>query len=135
MGIIVDTNVFIDAENERYNLEELARYSDYGDTFISAVTVSELYLGVHLASNDATKIRREAFVESIVNTVPILAFTEEVAKVYSRIYAIFLKPRNKLASNVHDLQIAATALTHGYPVLTSNANDFKKVPGLEVLVP
>lgn len=135
MGIVVDTNVFIDVENGRYELEELGRFSDYGDTFISAVTVSELYLGVHLASDDATRIRREAFVESIINAIPILPFTGGVAKVYSRVYAIFLKPRSKLGSNVHDLQIAATALAHGYPVLTCNVDDFKKVPGLEVLVP
>jgi len=135
MGIVVDTNVFIDAENGRYDLEELEKFSGYGDTFISAVTVSELCLGVHLASNDADRIRREAFVESIISAIPVLPFTEEVARVYAHVYAIFLKPRNKLGSNVHDLQIAATALAYGYPVLTSNMDDFKKVPGLEVLVP
>ena len=135
MGIVVDTNVFIDIENGRYDLEGLTKFTSYGDTFIAAVTVSELILGVHMAVDDATKIRREAFVESIIGAIPILAFTEEVARVYSHVYAVFLKPRNKLGSNVHDLQIASTALAHGYPVLTSNVDDFKKIPGLEVLRP
>ena len=31
--------------------------------------------------------------------------------------------------------ITASALAHGYLVLTSNVDDFKKIPGLEVLVP
>lgn len=97
--------------------------------------MSELYLGIHLANDDATRIRREAFVEGIVNTDLTLAFTKEVAKVYSHIYSIFLKPRSKSSSNPHDLQIASTALTYGYPVLTSNVNDFKKIPGLEILAP
>lgn len=135
MGIVVDTNVFIDSENGRYDLHELTNFSEYGDTFISVITVSELYLGIHLAPDNASRIRREAFVETIVRTVPILSFTEDVAKIYSRLYAIFLKPRNKSANNVHDLQIAATALSHGYPVLTSNVDDFEKIPGLKILTP
>ncbi len=135
MGLVIDTNLFIDAENCRYDLDNLIKFVEYGDTFISAVTVSELLLGVHLAADNSTKIKREAFVESIISKVPILSFNEEVARVYSRIYAILLNPRNKLGSNDHDLQIAATALAHGYPVLTSNLDDFKKIPGLKVLVP
>jgi len=135
MGIVVDTNVFINIENGRYELEELNRFSAYGDIFIAAITVAELYLGVHLASNDASRVRREAFVESIVGGVPSLAFSEDIARVYSRIYSIFLKPRSKLGSNVHDLQIAATALAYGHPVLTCNVSDFNKIPGLEVLSP
>jgi tRNA(fMet)-specific endonuclease VapC len=33
----------------------------------------------------------------------------------------------------HDLLIAATALAQGHAVLTQNAKDFKRVPGLTVL--
>ncbi len=73
--------------------------------------------------------------ESIISALPTFPFTEEVARVYSRVYAAFLKPRSKLESNVHDLQIAATALAHGYQVLASNVDGFKKIPGLEVLAP
>jgi len=135
MGLIIDTNVFINVENGRYEMAELAKFPDYGDVYIAAITVAELYLGVHLATNDTTRIKREIFVESIVGGVPSLPFNEEVARVYSRLYSIFLKPRNKAGSNVHDLQIAATALAYGYPVLTSNIGDFKKIPGLEVLAP
>lgn len=135
MGIIIDTNIFIDAENKCFNLEDLEQFSKYDGTFIAAITVAELYLGVHLAPNDATRIRREIFVDQIIKVVPTLPFAEEVAKTYSRIYSIFIKPRSKLGSNVHDLQIAATALTFGYPLLTCNSSDFKKSPGLEVLNP
>ncbi|MCF6263294.1 MAG: type II toxin-antitoxin system VapC family toxin [Xanthomonadales bacterium] len=135
MGLVVDTNVFINIENGRIELEALNRFSAYGDTFIAAITGAELYLGVHLASNDVNRVRREAFVESILGGVPSLPFNADIARVYSRIYSIFLKPRSKLGSNVHDLQIAATALAYGYPVLTSNVSDFKKIPGLEVLSP
>ncbi len=41
--------------------------------------------------------------------------------------------RSKSSSNVHNLQIAATALAHGYPLLTSNIGDFEKIPGINIL--
>jgi predicted nucleic acid-binding protein len=36
---------------------------------------------------------------------------------------------------MHDAQIAATALTHGYEVLTENPSDFKRVEGLSDATP
>ena len=35
----------------------------------------------------------------------------------------------------HDLMIAATAVAHGYAVLTDNLRDFNRVPGLEIRQP
>jgi tRNA(fMet)-specific endonuclease VapC len=32
----------------------------------------------------------------------------------------------------HDLQIAATALAHGFRLVTANLNEFERVPGLLV---
>jgi tRNA(fMet)-specific endonuclease VapC len=130
MGLVIDTNVFINAENNRFDLDTLAQYADYGEAYIAAVTVSELLTGVHMAKTTAIRVKRSAFVEGVLNGVPVLDFTEEVARTYAELYAHFLKKRAKPSSTVHDLQIAATAITFGYAVLTSNVGDFKKIPGL-----
>ena len=130
MGLVIDTNVFINAENDRFDLDTLAQYADYGEAYIAAVTVSELLTGVHMAKTTAIRVKRSAFVEGVLNGVPVLDFTEEVARTYAELYAHFLKRRAKPSSTVHDLQIAATAITFGYAVLTSNVGDFKKIPGL-----
>lgn len=135
MGLVIDTNFFINVENKRLELNKLEEFYEYGDAYIAAVTASELLVGVHLASSIENRIRRSAFVEGILAKIPILEFDEEVARSYAEIYAHFLKPRNKSATNVHDLQIAATALAHGFSVLTSNVTDFNKVPGLSVITP
>lgn len=135
MGLVIDTNVFINAENGRFDLDALANYADYGDAYIAAVTASELLTGVHMAKSAAIRVRRAAFAEGIIASIPILDFTEEVARSYAELVAHFLKPRNKSNSNTHDLQIAATAITYGHAVLTSNVGDFKKVPGLTVECP
>jgi len=135
MGLVIDTNIFIDAENGRLDLSCLESYSDYGDAFIAAITVSELLTGVHLAKTAKIRIQRAAFVEGIIAKIPILEFNEEVARCYGELYALFLKPRAKANTNVHDLLIAATCISHGFAVLTSNVADYKKVPGLNILQP
>lgn len=132
MGLIIDTNFFIDVENKRFNLDKLNTFSEYGEAYIAAVTVSELLVGVHLTDK---RIRRCAFVEGIISKIPVLEFNEKVARSYAEIYSYYLKHRNKSASNVHDLQIASTALAHGYAVLTSNVDDFNKIPGISLLSP
>ncbi len=134
MGIVIDTNFFIDVENNRSKLDRLEEFTEYGDAYIAAVTASELLVGVHLASSIEKRLRRSAFVESVIAKIPILGFEEKVARTYAEIYAYFLKPRSKSAANVHDLQIASTAIAHGFAVLTSNVSDFEKVPGIQLLL-
>lgn len=135
MGLVIDTNVFIDAENGRLDLTSLDTFSDNGDAYIAAITVSELLTGVHLARTADIRIRRSAFAEGIISKLPVLEFNEEVARCYGELYAHFLRPRAKATTNVHDLQIAATCIAHGFSVLTSNVADYKKVPGLNIVQP
>ena len=135
MGLVIDTNVFIDAENGRLDLTSLDTFSDNGDVYIAAITVSELLTGVHLARTADIRIRRSAFAEGIISKLPVLEFNEEVARCYGELYAHFLRPRAKATTNVHDLQIAATCIAHGFAVLTSNVSDYKKVPGLNIVQP
>lgn len=86
-----------------------------------------------MAHDMAIKLKRAAFVERILEMIPSLNFDEKVARTYAEIYAYFLKLRNKSSTNVHDLQIAATALAYGYPILTNNLRDFEKIPGIQIL--
>lgn len=135
MGLVIDTNFFIDVEHGRLNLASLDAFADQGDAYIAAITVSELLAGVHLAKTTAIRVQRSVFVEGIIAKIPVLDFTEEAARCYGEIYAHFVKSKAKSSINAHDLQIAATCLAHGYVVLTSNVTDFKKIPGLNVVYP
>ena len=133
MGLVIDTNFFINVENNRAKMQELDSYTSYGEVYISAITAAELLLGVHLASDMAIRINRHAFVDNILRSIPSLAFDAKVARTYAEIYAYFFKPRCKATANVHDLQIAATALTYDFPILTNNIKDFKPIPGIKIL--
>ena len=137
MGLIIDTNIFIDVEQHRLVLKNLTVLSEYGEAYIAAITASELLAGVHLAKTVEARIQRSAFVEGILHAIPCLPFDEAVARTYAELYAHFLQsnPRIQRIPNVHDLQIAATAMTNGFVVLTNNVQDFKKVPGLKIVTP
>ncbi len=130
MGLVFDSCVFIHMERHGADLDFNKIGSDEA-VFISAITVSELLIGVHRASTQKRRLKRSAFVESILSEVPVLEFTAEVARLHTEIYA-YLAKKDKLIG-AHDLIIAATALVNDCAVLTSNGEKFNRVPGLKVL--
>ena len=65
--------------------------------------------------------------------MPVLPFDLLVARVHARVSAQLLDAGRLIGA--HDLLIAATALAHGYAVLTQNLRDFRRVPGLDVRQP
>ena len=42
MGLVIDTNFFIDFENKRLGVEKLDDFSSHGEAYIASVTASEL---------------------------------------------------------------------------------------------
>lgn len=130
MGLIVDSNVFIESER-RHGTVDLDSWKDRGPVFLSAITVSELLVGVHRANTPERKARRSAFVEAILATIPILPVDEQVARVHAELFADLVSRGQMIGA--HDLLIAATAVTHDHAVLTANVAEFSHVPGLEVL--
>lgn len=134
MGLIIDTNVFIDAENGWLELGAIPVLQTE-PVFIAAITVSELLAGVKLAKTPEEYMHRHTYAESILNTIPVLDFDTEVARTYAELYAQALGQQRRSNLNVHDLQIAATALVQGYSILTTNVDDFKGIPGVRLISP
>lgn len=130
MGLILDTNVFIRFERNKQTVD-FSLWEKYGDVYISAMTVSELLVGVHKANTETRKVKRSAFVEAILSRIPSLDFTSSIARIHSDLYAD-LSNKGQLIGP-HDLIIAATAIAHGYPLLTANISEFERVSGLEVI--
>lgn len=128
MGIIVDTCVFIHTEKNG----TLANFVQLGheEIYISSITASELLVGVHHANTAERKLKRTTFVEIILNNIPILDFTLDVARIHSEIYTNLSK--KGIAIGSHDLIISATALSNNFTLLTNNIKDFKHVPKLKL---
>jgi len=62
---------------------------------------------------------------------PVLPLDTEAARVHAQLHAAQLDAGSR--SGAHDLLIAATAVAHGFAVLTRDVDDFSRVPGLAVL--
>jgi tRNA(fMet)-specific endonuclease VapC len=130
MGLMLDTNVFIYSERSGRSID-FSKWEKYGDAYISAVTVSELLVGVHYADSDARRTRRSAFVESLLAQMPVLNFNAEAARVHAGLFATLAKQGQMIGA--HDLIIAATAIVGDCALLTENIKEFARVPGLEVI--
>lgn len=61
----------------------------------------------------------------------VLPFDAAVAQTHARVWAA-LETRGTMIG-AHDLQIAATAIHHGYTLATLNQKEFIRVPGLQLV--
>lgn len=130
MGLIFDTTEIIHLERNAGRIRELINSAGDEQFGISIITVSELLHGAERATNEAIRIKRQAFVEGVLEQFPVLPFDMPAARVHARIWALLAK-RGKLIG-AHDLIIAATAISLDYEIVTSNTKDFAKIDGLRI---
>jgi predicted nucleic acid-binding protein len=132
MALLIDTSVLVSAERGEEGYEQALPEDERDQEHsISVITVSELLHGVHGATGEVRRARRRAFVEGMLARFEPIPIVFEVARIHAEIWAE-LEAAGEIIG-VHDLWIAATALTHGLQVATSNAREFERVPGLSVL--
>ncbi|MBN1613225.1 MAG: type II toxin-antitoxin system VapC family toxin [Deltaproteobacteria bacterium] len=130
MGLIFDTSEIITLERNRRKIEEIIQGREDESIGISVITVAELLHGVERANTETRKIKRQAFVEKIIEFFPLHDFDVTTARIYARIWATLAQ--KNLTVGAHDLIIAATAISLNYTVVTSNLRDFGKIEGLKV---
>ena len=92
---------------------------------------AELLHGVHRAEDASRRSRREAFVETTLERLPVLPFNLDTARIHARIWAELAS--QGVSIGAHDLLIAATALSVGGRVATRDLRSFPRIPGLEIL--
>ena len=130
MGIILDTSAVIAVERAHESLDTLVTGREEEPFGISVVTAAELLHGVERADTEERKLRRQAFVEKVIDSFPIFPFDLMVGRIYARIWAAIA--RNGWTVGAHDLIIAATAISLDYTIATVNIRDFEKIPGVKV---
>jgi predicted nucleic acid-binding protein len=132
MAIILDADVIIRGEKGVFDLQRwLASHGE--DRFeVAAVTVAELWHGVERATG-AQKIKRRQYLETVLEVLPVIPYTEQTAYEHARIWAE-LEARGKMIGS-YDVIVAATALERGDAVATFNKRHFAQVKGLTVIEP
>lgn len=128
MGVLIDTDVFVEQERAGgHGLDVVVGDEDWA---VTVITVSELLQGV-LRSAGAVRTRRGAWVETLLSGVEAVPVTTAVARVHAEMWATLAERGSPIGQ--HDLWIGATAVTHGLGVVTRNAREFTRIPGLRVI--
>lgn len=133
MAQLIDTSVFIALERRRESLGALAIAVPDEPVALASITASELLAGAHRADTQERRLRRQAFVEAILEVITVIPFDLRIARIHAQIWSQLMASGQTIGA--HDLLIAATALSHGYAVLTDNTREFHRVTGLEVRQP
>ena len=127
MGLILDTNFIVNAEREARR-----RTSGKADRFLAAHARETFYITFtvagELACGRSATPRRDW--EKLCRPYPLLPWTLEISWQYGEIYRLLAASGLLIGAN--DIWIAATALAHGMAVVTSNRDEFARVPELTV---
>ena len=97
---------------------------------ISVVTVAELLHGVDRADSEKRRLKRSAFVEKIIQTLPVYSFDLNAARIYAKVWANLAKKGTTVGA--HDLMIASTAIALGFSLVAPDVRDYGKVKGFSV---
>ena len=90
---------------------------------------SEIVTEGNVGKKGKRRARRSAFVEAVFGLVRPLPFDLEVARVHAHLVSALGRG---VTLGAFDLIIGATAIRYGFPVLTTNAADFRRMPGCAV---
>ena len=128
---MIDTSVIIAIERGRLDPTLLRAADEDEPIAIAAITASELLHGVHRLTTAVARTRAERFVEQLLDSIPVVAFDLDVARVHARLDAE-LSARGTSVGDA-DLMIAATAVGLDYRVATRDLRSFPRIEGLDIV--
>jgi predicted nucleic acid-binding protein len=111
---VLDTSVFIAQEGRSLDHDRLP-----DEVAVSVVTYAELRAGV-LAARDVTTRSRRLSTLQLVSDLHPLPIDSAVADEWAQLRLLLAGSQRRV--NVNDTWIAATALAHGVPVITQDAD-------------
>lgn len=129
--MILDTSILIAAERKTIRFESFLEKLDDEPVAIAAITASELLHGCDRATDAGTRARRSAFVDAMLEAIPILPFGLAEARRHAALWSDLVQQGTLIGP--HDLLIAATALAYGQAIATLNQREFACVPGLRLI--
>ena len=132
MAIILDADVIIQGEKGGFDLRGWVAARVDEEFEVAAITIAELWHGVERAKG-AQRTKRERYLQSMVTSLPVIAYTEQTAYHHARIWAE-LEARGKMIG-YYDIVVAAIAVERGSVVATFNRRHFDLVRGLQVVEP
>jgi tRNA(fMet)-specific endonuclease VapC len=104
------------------------------EAVISAITLAELSVGPHVATDDDERTARQAHLQQAESDFDVLAFDDESARAFGAVAASLRVSGRKPAARAYDALIAASAIANGLPLYSCNPSDFEGIPQLNLRV-
>ena len=131
MGILIDTDIWVDVERGALSLADVAAVTGSEPVFLSPVTIAELKFGADNAEDPDSRQRRLAALDRLKRK-PVLLIDESTGEVFGRLAAELRRTGRGHEFRIQDLWLASQAVQHGFGLLTRNRKDFQDVPGLDL---
>lgn len=129
--IVLDAGVLVAVERGRLVVGDLVNEQD--DLAVPAIVVAEFLVGVRLAATDRQRVRRQEFLDGLLDAVPVVDYTTAVAECHAEL--MVHARATGLPRGAHDLIVAATALATNSTVLTTDAKAcFAELPGVSARI-
>ena len=130
MGFLIDTSLWIAIERGRLSAADIHAITRQEPVYLSPVNVAEVRFGIDLMKGAKLKQRAMTALRRM-RRKPLLRITGETAEVFGMIAAKLTQAGRGADFRIQDLWLASQAIQREFTVLTSNAKDFKDVPGLK----
>jgi len=129
--VILDTSVLVAAEWRRLRFEDLLHALGGESVAIAAITAAELLHGCHRVTDRSVRARRSAFVEGVLEAIPVLPYGVPEARRHAELWAELAREGKLIGP--YDLVVGATALARGHSLATLNRDEFARIHGLRLV--
>jgi tRNA(fMet)-specific endonuclease VapC len=128
MKYLLDTCVVSDFVRCKGGVQNQLKRCGPSDVFLSSITLFEIYYG--LERNPETALKIKPMLQAFIGAVTTLPFTADIAQHAGNLRAYLRQLGTPIGS--YDILIAATALAHDLVLVTSNTDEFSRVPGIQL---
>jgi predicted nucleic acid-binding protein len=133
MGYLIDTCIWVDVERGTLAPGDIAIITQKEPIYLSPVTIAELKYGAEIATDPGIRQKRLAALRRLQRK-PLLRIDEITGEIFGSLAAQIRASGRAIRYRVQDLWLASQAVQHNFTLLTNNENDFKDIPGLELVI-
>lgn len=128
MGLLLDTETLIVWSAAPQALDRRRDQHPDEELHVSVITADELLRAAEAAPDEARRVRRRAFVESVLELFPLLPLDRATVRAHAALSAAYGRRAGGLSPS--DRWLAATCLAHGLTLMTTRPEVFAGVAGL-----
>lgn len=122
---LLDTNICIFLLQNKFGVADYIRHVGRRNCYVSELTIAELLYGYAYAQDPRNEHDADT-IQTVFNLLPIYPSLSTYATIKAQLR------RAGLLIDEFDMLIGATALHHGFVMVTENVNHFNRIPDLEI---